>query len=942
MAAPKKNVKPAELDPNAYDGQLLLLDMFLGNVRFSQKLSTKPNRRLSKYEKNVPLANFSNINQIMNLNMSAVNDFIHSLTPLEYAQIYPSIGLSIIDSTNDQFKPVPLPISDPNDINNNKLTQGAGYYSTNSFGLRSLEMYLDGSDHPFFSKAYLVNMEFIFDSINTFTGDIPGLPGISYARLLKSSGRVGESNFALKMDIGYGSNNKGLVEKYDLHSPSMGFSLFLNFLKSTVSIEENLKVSVKADYISREEQIFSSVQLYDILAIDVGAAQKKQENIIDANRLKRAALDLAANKALAATKAAIASEAQTLRAQIPALEKQFNAAVTERDRQIENARKRRLPVDTTSLQLKIQGLEKTIIAKEDALENRESLLKNNNYEDLLKESGFSDTATQIKERLDDQDQKAFKKLKNARRDQIIESLDELFNSAYNAKAVKEIKVTQRDLIKYYGQAIRQTRTKLQLKATQKNLNSATSANTTGSGASSAVSTQGQVNMGGSTGGQAGTFEARMQTWQEEMKNASTIQYILLGDLVRLIFEKLLKNTAVHAKKAKGSKKAKNLSNIQAIIKKNLEKGVILLPNVEIDSLETNEVYNRNLYYLPISIRHLRLIFANEVWGKNRTSFTLFDLMDKIANLLSLTRKRKEQVLNVQTSNSSFRLKKRTYPIERDRGAEKIASSARAMQASYGSYGKKGILFGNKTKKINPAVKSFVSAAAGAPKIKYKIFTDHPNYLDQGRINSYRYGIVLNIEKFNQKSVASANVPTFIFGGSPTGIIKKFNLNEYTDDDLQKLVMEETTGNADVVIPSMYSVSITTVMCPIFQLGMDIQVLTPTINVYRDKLNIFIEGTYAVKKIIHSYKGNSFTTTIEGMMKSEPSRIIDSALNRIDNKNALVEAAANSIFQAYEPDIKKLSTRSVGEAGKTATTTQGNQAIERAELIVGALGTLETK
>ena len=71
---PKPPIKPTDLDPNAYDAQMLLLDMYLGNVRFSkQKLSRKPNRKLTKYEKNVPIANFSNINQIMQLNMNKNN-----------------------------------------------------------------------------------------------------------------------------------------------------------------------------------------------------------------------------------------------------------------------------------------------------------------------------------------------------------------------------------------------------------------------------------------------------------------------------------------------------------------------------------------------------------------------------------------------------------------------------------------------------------------------------------------------------------------------------------------------------------------------------------------------------------------------------------------------------------------------------------------------------
>ena len=45
----------------------------------------------------------------------------------------------------------------------------------------------------------------------------------------------------------------------------MGFSIFLEFLKSNVEIKENLQVVVKAEYQSREGKIFDSTQLFDIL-----------------------------------------------------------------------------------------------------------------------------------------------------------------------------------------------------------------------------------------------------------------------------------------------------------------------------------------------------------------------------------------------------------------------------------------------------------------------------------------------------------------------------------------------------------------------------------------------------------------------------------------------------------------------------------------------------
>lgn len=935
---PKGTSKPSALSPNAFDGQMLLMDMFLGNVVFpKQRLPSRPNRNLQKYSNNVPLSHFSNINQIMSLNIAAAQDFIHSLTPLEYAQIYPSIALSVINTAGSGFNPVYLPLSKNADLDISKLRQGNAHYSTNSFGLKSLEMFLDGNDHPFFSKAYVVSMEFIFDSMNTFTSDIPGLPGVSYARLLKSAGRVGELSLALKLDIGYSSNNKEIVEKYALHSPEMAFSLFLHFQRSTVAVKENLQVSVKAEYISREEKVFDSVQLYDILALDISAAQKKYENVIDNADLKLEALAVAEEKILQASKAELQGEISKLSSELSRLKTKRvhieSDIFTEENRPstagVPGAAQSGAGVGTiqrlarsladafssddengdSGNSEKLETLNKKILEKQAKLNRSRKLIEQGQENKLLKESGYSEKQKQIKDSIEATRKKAYKKLQNVRHDQIIESLNAIFTRGYATKAIKEIKVNKDSLVKYYGDALKnQTRTKAQLRKAQKNL--ATPPSTTTTATASNISTTGNISMGVSTQVQATQFEKQIQDWQEELKNESVIQYILLGDLVRLIFEKLLNNTSKQAKKMAGGASALVMN--QGMLRDNLEKGVILLPDVEIDNLQKGRVEKRNLYYFPISVKHLRYIFAVELFGKNNTSFTLFQLIEKIAELLSVTRKRKEQVLNVQTSNVSFRLKKSTYPLVIDSAATKatprlpaLQKMARSANSSKGrtNYGIRSLTTG-KTKNKTPAWKSFVNS--GTNQTVYKIFTDNPSFYSKQNIAGYRYGIVLNIQKMRQTSAASTNVPTFIFGGSATGIIKSFNLNEYDDDDLQKFVMEETTGNADAIIPSMYSIGITTIMCPIFQLGMDVNVLSPTINSTTKQSGIFIAGKYAINKITHSYGKNGFTTSIEGHMYSSPDRIVDAALNKADNRDARVAQVANQIYSAVAPDIKLLS------------------------------------
>ena len=306
--------KIGNINPNAFDSQMLLLDMFLGNVKVRGKKNqlisgnNKTNSGFTnKLAKNVPYidnaSSLAAINNIMSLDMTKIQSFIESLTPQEYAKIYPSITLSVVDVNGLEQKAVPLPMTKPADISKRS---GPGFYSTNQFGLTSLDMTFDSNDNPFFGKNYIVSTEFNFDSVNTYTSPIPGLQAVdkdgkggyksipvSYANIFRSSGRVGETSFSLKLDIGYDSNDNGILKRYNLRSPDMSFSIFLSFLKSTIDVKENLSVVVKAEFMSREEKIFNSTQIFDILSININAQRETYEKIVDTADLKREAIEKA-------------------------------------------------------------------------------------------------------------------------------------------------------------------------------------------------------------------------------------------------------------------------------------------------------------------------------------------------------------------------------------------------------------------------------------------------------------------------------------------------------------------------------------------------------------------------------------------------------------------------------------------------------------------------
>ena len=100
---------------------------------------------------------------MMKQTTGAAQDFIEQLTPNEYAQIYPQIRLSVINVNNPKFQ-FSLPLAKPGQLRTaSDYKINKGYYSTKTFGLTGLDMRLDGDDHPFFGKSYIVDFEFVFE-----------------------------------------------------------------------------------------------------------------------------------------------------------------------------------------------------------------------------------------------------------------------------------------------------------------------------------------------------------------------------------------------------------------------------------------------------------------------------------------------------------------------------------------------------------------------------------------------------------------------------------------------------------------------------------------------------------------------------------------------------------------------------------------------------------
>ena len=71
-------------------------------------------------------------------------------------------------------------------------------------------MTLDGNRNPAFNKAYLVKMSFVLDSINTFTGFVPGseaFGNLTYADVFRSRNPdLKNESYFVKLTVSHSSS----------------------------------------------------------------------------------------------------------------------------------------------------------------------------------------------------------------------------------------------------------------------------------------------------------------------------------------------------------------------------------------------------------------------------------------------------------------------------------------------------------------------------------------------------------------------------------------------------------------------------------------------------------------------------------------------------------------------------------------------------------------
>tara|TARA_Y100000114_G_scaffold77306_1_gene71009 strand:+ start:1031 stop:3781 length:2751 start_codon:yes stop_codon:yes gene_type:complete len=889
-----KEIPIGGIDPNAFDAQMLLIDAYIGNLN-SVGISTEVGARVADDKKvinNVPAftSGPTSINSFMGLDIPKVrkclNTFIKEITPFEIAQIFPKIQFFIVESASGAQFEIPLTL-------NPKLNSpdtGVSFYSAQSIGLKSLSLKLDGTLMPFFSKHYVVDAGFSFDSINTFTGKVPGLP-ITYAEVFRSSGRVGTSIYYTKLAISYDSNNEEIVNKYCLRSAEMQFFLVLQLATTKINIQENLKVDVSVKYNAREEVMFQSNIIFDFLGLNLEGKTKEVKKDIADVRFKRRALEEAKQKYYEKVRETtrgtkfykdLKSNYETQKALVDKKSKIQEHALTRIRRGTDPH------YSDAGDYLVNSAAAKNLVLQKEKLQDLKSRV------DIVDEA-LSDTELEKKfkalkpgkdpdEELNDEEKGLVDKLASIRHKEMVEAIKDTFptddKKMIADKIVKTIYLTADDIYKYYNSEL--------TSIDAKKLSSSKGAKKSKGGAPkkktpSTVTIKKKPKKGASGKPPSPTarYEKEVDGLLEDLGSFKQIDYVLFGDLIRLVYKRLYKIKRGQIQSLKGYKPGDEDRAIKSITQ-----SIMIFTDMIFEIFEESkktvgraEVV-KSIYDIPIAVKNLHYILARNLYGQQKNFFTVFDLVEELISLISLTRKRKVLLLNDQANVGNYKIKSITYPLLKNPSGTgpqyRICTDPYVKQSDLYS----GMLF-------------FINRIKGNKPI--------PNSLGRETIN-----------------------PEFIFGGPDRGIIKKFQLEEITDDDIQKMVFEQLTGSdKNEIIPSFFRVNIDTIMAPIFQLGMHIKITAPTlISTARSggAGNFFIDGDYHVRGIVHTYSSGKFTTNITATMYNSDKmrRLKDKKLVKKTPKSSEDDASAAA------KEFKKDWTKAADEA---AATKEGQKIID---------------
>jgi len=305
----------------------------------------------------------------------------------------------------------------------------------------------------------------------------------------------------------------------------------------------------------------------------------------------------------------------------------------------------------------------------------------------------------------------------------------------------------------------------------------------------------------------------METALNTTKN---IEYILLGDLMALIMNRLL---LIHA----GSVPSAGTGNPMAL--RQIQKTVIILTKIGLNQFPSMNTKNVSLYQMPISILQLQKIFSDKLQSNMKTSFTLFELLSEIIKMVGLAQKRKANLLSMSNRANTYALTFTTYPVRQlgtGQGMLKISTNPNSANKQ------NGMIISTRSARVSLA----------------------------GTDGTYATN-------------KSLRIPHFFFGGYTHGAVKSISVEE-KNDALAKVAMS-TLSTGGITLPAFFESTVKMAGTPFFQLGMKYYMDAPTLNIDRNTETWFLlKGYYTVINISHSYAaGGQYTTTIVGRIEARP-------------------------------------------------------------------------
>jgi len=918
------------LPPDIFYGQMLIFDMFANNLNLFGALDTSRKVESENVYKLLS-KEIDKINDLAKIRKDKTQGFIEKITPLEIAQLLPKIELSIYDAAKD--KQTNLQLVNPTDLNS---YASGGYFEGGVVGLKSISMLFDGTSAVAFAKHYIVDMTFVFDSINTFTAPVPGMGGLTYADIFKTQGRaVSSSNKFFRLTISH-SGMKEIVEKYGLNDDSFSTTLNLTPMTCKLAIKEDLTTEIQMKLTSLEEKVLEDRNLFDFLKLNLENSKKEKEKafkeakeglekaIEEKNEAKAAALEeRASNPAIQVGKMSITFQKNKLKA----LRDKYDGKTSDQ-------------ADYSYLDfLEEMNLEGEIADAEKAEQEAKEEITKEYDEEIEKDT----------EEYEDKKKAAEDRFANHRAQAIGKRLNEVIFSPGNASgAIKEVKMSVEQIKNYFNdraafekdlmeQAIaaqaammvgffgggdgkgkegkdgekpdesKKDETKptgeedsgdkatreAELKAKKADLKLEIEAQNAGIAAMKALGVEpapdGEVakeikrlkEQLAEVDKQITELNSTIKTEEGEIgKEGDLIKKYSDFNVVKYITFGDLMSLIMNALVSDAEKTADSSALKQtASLKQMLAKSRLLTCKVNTPSAAGPRV--KEMYDLPIAIAELELIFSKRLFGKSENTLTIFDVISDIVQVMNNT---KQTILS-------------TFPSKLSKDYSK-----------FGSYAMK--------------IRTYSLIGDGP----YEIMKKHKN-------KNYRMGFVLDIARegdgLGAEVAESEYKPVFYFGGPATGAQIKAEISEISDSKLEKAAFSKQKSTDAKYQPAFYKNTMTLFATPIFHLGMLYTLKAPTIKTSRASSWLFIEGDYSVTKVVHNYQaGGTYTTKVEGFLNGSsnaPDAEKEASEPVPAEKAAEVEPAKDAAKQAaVDPSTPKIDSSNAGWWSKAASAAKSKE------------------